>query len=123
MNINALKKLIKESVEDVIRDEIQVLREELAEILRPAPQPKAYRPTLKELVENPTEVKETRSKLRDLYESQLMDDGGGRNLNRKQSLVLVPEKIVSNNPYADFIEDTAENMTAQDIAGLKNIGN
>lgn len=122
MNINALKKLIRESVEDVIRDEIQVLREELAEILRPTPQ-RVPRPTLKELVESPTEIRETRSKLRDLYESQLMDDGGGRNLNRKQSLIPVPEKIVSNNPYADFIEDTAENMTAQDIAGLKNIGN
>lgn len=122
MNINALKKLIRESVEDVIRDEIQVLREELAEILRPAPQPKAYRPTLKELVENPTEVKETRSKLRDLYEAQLLDDGFNPR-KQSQSGISVPEKIVSNNPYAAFIEDAADNMTAQDIAGLKNIGN
>lgn len=125
MNINALKKIIKESVEDVIRDEIQVLREELAEILRPAPQQKTYRPTLKEMVENPTEVRETRSKLREMYESQLEDDGFQLSSGRRiaQSGVPIPPSITTGNPYAAFLEDAADNMTAQDIAGLKNMGN
>lgn len=124
MKLNQLKELIREAVEEVIRDEMQVLKEELADLLKPVlVGPKPPRPTLKELVNIPDEARQVRSSLREAYINKIGGGGEDPYAIRPISPVTGPAEVpLSGNPYADLLAETAENITAQDIKGIRNLG-
>lgn len=121
MRMTELKKLIRESVEEVIREEIQVLREELADLFKSQLLVKPQRPTLRELVENPIESRQVRSSLKEAYLSKI---GGGEDpyaIRPMNPIAAAVESPLAGNPYADMLADTAENLTAQDIKGIRTL--
>ena len=110
MNAKLFKNLIKEAVREAVREEIGVLlleqkKQELTES-------KTISFTSSDV---PTGNIEAKSALR----SKMGAMFGYETPQAQPGLKVDPN---SENPFMAFIEDAANNMTAKDIAGLKNLG-
>lgn len=114
MNVKTFKNLIKEAVAEAVREELHAILSE-------------NQTSTKSLKENKTisfnsndvaEINDVRSQLRSKlgatfgFEQPVMSNAG---------VPLIVDKT-SDNPYMNFIMDAAVNMTAQDKAGLNNLG-
>lgn len=109
MNVKTFKNLIKEAVAEAVREELHAILNE-------------SKPT-KSLQENKTfnftsndvsTVGDVRAQLRNMFgfEQPTISNNG---------VPLVVDSA-NENPFANFIMDAALNMTAQDKAGLNNLG-
>lgn len=118
MNVKAFKGLIKEAVAEAVR-------EELLAILSDSPK----------AVSKPSSLQESKTvsfTTNDIHETldvraQLRSKMGaafGFNTPAVSSYNGAELKVdpTNDNPFTDFIMDAAANMSAQDKAGLKNLG-
>ena len=111
MNAKQFKKLLKEACREAVREELEFL-----------------------LTDSPTSLKESKTLN---FTSNDVPSGGlpidiRNSLRSKMGTVFgfeQPQPInnislnnENKNPYLNFIADTVNNMTAQDIAGIKNMG-
>ena len=119
MNIKVFKKLIKEAVIDAIHEELPyILEEHMA---------KQEKKTLRENL-NFTSANVPTSPLPGSVRSQLAAQMGEAFGFQPQAPKLEVINAVDEatgepvNPYLAFINDAANNMTAQDKAGLRNLG-
>lgn len=119
MNTQLFKKLIKEAVKEAVREELkQVLAEHAASQLADG-----FKQNLTESVEK--EFKFTTnnidvSKPRPQVKARMDEMFGLKTKETEQPHLKVKQE--SSNPWMAFIEDSASNMTAQELSGLKNMG-
>jgi hypothetical protein len=111
MNAKLFKQLIKEAVREAVREEIGILLLE---------QKKQELTEGKTFVFNSDDVpssgnSEVKANLRNKMGAMF-----GYDAPQAQSHLKIDPK--ADNPFTAFIEDAANNMTAKDIAGLKNLG-
>lgn len=121
MNTNQFKKLIKECVREVIKEELSsILKEAIINNNRTQQviNENVYSED-KTISFNTNNVKSNTAGLRNMLNSMY-------NISEKPSSNPVP--IIDNNAkngankFLDFFLDTAKNMTPQDMASLKNYG-
>jgi len=112
MNTKAFKRLIKEAVIDAIHEELPyILEEHMA---------KQEKKTLREgrtMSFTSNDVLPTSAKAS--LHSKMGAMFGYETPQAQASLKVDPS---SDNPFMAFIEDAANNMTAQDVSGLRNLG-
>jgi hypothetical protein len=127
MNIKAFKKLIKEAVIDAIHEELPYILEE-----HMAKQDK------KALRENRTmsftsnDIQPANPAVRNQLAEKMGSMFGMSTPAQSQYQSSVPLEVIKNgvddttgepvNPYLAFLVDSANNMTPQEKAGLKNLG-
>ena len=113
MNIKVFKKLIKEAVIDAIHEELPYILEEH----KSKQEKKALREnrtmsfTSNDIPANPAVRNQLSSKMGAMFGYE-----------QSQQNTLKVETSEGSNPFAAFIADAANNMTAQDKAGLSNLG-
>jgi hypothetical protein len=110
MNAKAFKTLIKEAVREAVREEIGIL---LLEQKKQA---------LSEGIENTVsftskDVSPVGTDVRNSLRSKM---GSMFGYEQPQSNLRVDPK--ADNPFMAFIEDAANNMSPQDLSGLRNLG-
>ena len=113
MNVKVFKKLIKEAVIDAIHEELPyILEEHMAKqekkVLR---ENRTMSFTSNDVAPNPAVRSQLASKMGAMF--------GHEPTQQAQSGLKVE---AGSNPFAAFIVDAAQNMTAQDKAGLSNLG-
>jgi hypothetical protein len=113
MNIKAFKKLIKEAVIDAIHEELPyILEEHMAKQDKKAlRENRTMSFTSNDVAPNPALRAQLASKMGSML---------GYDQVPQQSGLQVDS--TGGNPFAAFIADAANNMTAQDKAGLSNLG-
>jgi len=125
MNIKAFKKLIKEAVVDAIHEELPyILEEHLAKQDK-----KALRES-RTMNFTSTDIQPTTSAVRSQLAEKMGTMFGMSPQPQYQS--SVPLEVIRDqvndetgepvNPYLAFLVDSAQNMTPQEKAGLKNLG-
>jgi hypothetical protein len=108
MNAKVFKNLIKEAVREAVREEIGVLL--LEQKKQELNENKTFSFTSSDI---PTGNSEAKTALRSKM-------GAMFGYEQPQSQLKVDP--TSDNPFAAFIQDSAANMTAQDLSGLRNLG-
>lgn len=115
MKVQAFKQIIKEAVAEAVR-------EELAEILS------SQKPSLNEskiasfTTANVAGTGDIREQLRSQMGAMFGYEQSIQNNNLKVIDAVDPSTGDKVNPYLAFINDAANNMTAQDKSGLRNLG-
>jgi hypothetical protein len=109
MNAKVFKNLIKEAVREAVREEIGVLL--LEQKKQELNENKTFSFTSSDIpMSSNNEAKSAlRSKMGSMFGYE-----------QPQSQLKVDP--TSDNPFAAFIADSAANMTAQDLSGLRNLG-
>ena len=119
MNIKVFKKLIKEAVIDAIHEELPyILEEHMAK-----QEKKALRENLTFTSANvPTSP--LPGSVRSQLAAQMGEAFGFQPQAPKLEVINAVDEATGEpvNPYLAFINDAAQNMTAQDKAGLRNLG-
>jgi hypothetical protein len=113
MNVKAFKNLIKEAVAEAVREELHAVLNENKSI-NSLQENKTFNFTSND-ISNAGDIKaQLRSKMGAAFgfEQPAVSNNG---------VPLVIDKT-NENPFANFIVDAALNMTAQDKAGLNNLG-
>lgn len=116
MNIKKFKLLIKEAVSDALNEELPILiNEALTRYERKKHINESQFSTDEELNGKlPTEVRnQITDKMGDLF--------GLKNPKINEVKEEIPG-VDKNNPFLKMMVETKQNLTAQDIAGLKNLG-
>ena len=118
MNVKTFKNLIKEAVSEAVREELSaIMLEPPKKAITPLRESKAVSFTTNDV----HEVVDVRTQLR-----AKMGNAFGFNSPTPQvnSITNTPLTVdtTDSNPYMSFIIDAAHNMTAQDKAGLNNLG-
>jgi hypothetical protein len=113
MNIKVFKKLIKEAVIDAIHEELPyILEEHMAKQEKKAlRENRTMSFTSNDVVPNPALRAQLASKMGTMLGYDQVPQQGGLQVDN-----------AGGNPFAAFIADAANNMTAQDKAGLSNLG-
>jgi hypothetical protein len=112
MNIKAFKKLIKEAVIDAIHEELPyILEEHMAkQEKKTLREGRTMSFTSNDVPSNPAVRAQLTSKMGSMFGYE-----------QPQSSLKV-DTTDNSNPFSAFIADAAANMTAQDKAGLSNLG-
>lgn len=112
MNIKVFKKLIKEAVIDAIHEELPyILEEHMAKQEKKAlRENRTMSFTSNDVPTNPAVRAQLANKMGSMFGYE-----------QPQSTLKV-DTTDGGNPFAAFIADAAQNMTAQDKAGLSNLG-
>jgi hypothetical protein len=113
MNVKTFKKLIKEAVAEAVREELHAILNE-NNPTNPLQESKTFNFTSNDV---PT-VGDVRSQLRNKMGSMF---GFEQPVVSNNGVPLVVDST-NENPFANFIMDAALSMTAQDKAGLSNLG-
>jgi hypothetical protein len=114
MNVKSFKNLIKEAVAEAVREELHAILSENQTFTKPLNENRTISFNSNDI----SEVSDVRSQLRSKlgatfgFEQPVISNAG---------VPLTVDKT-SGNPYMNFIMDAAANMTAQDKAGLNNLG-
>ena len=112
MKAQAFKNLIKEAVREVIREEMS------GGDTQPLKENKSFNFSSNDVMTGGLPV-DARNSLR----TKMGMAFGFEQPQQKQAISTIePQTQTGGNPYLSFIADSAANMTAQDIAGLKNLG-
>ena len=113
MNIKVFKKLIKEAVIDAIHEELPyILEEHMAKQEKKAlRENRTMTFTSNDVPANPAVRNQLSSKMGAMFGYE-----------QPQQNSLKVDTSEGGNPFAAFILDAANNMTAQDKAGLSNLG-
>jgi hypothetical protein len=120
MNTKAFKRLIKEAVIDAIHEELPfILEEHMAKQEKKAlRESRTMSFTSNDVVAGNPDVRASlRSKMGEAFGFQQVPSNKLEIINAVDE--TTGEKI---NPFAAFLADSAANMTAQDISGLRNLG-
>ena len=120
MNIKAFKRLIKEAVIDAIHEELPyILEEHMAKQEKKAlREGKTMNFTSANVPTNPLP-----GGVRSQLAAQMGDAFGFQQQQPLKVIDAVDESTGEKvNPFAAFLADSASNMTAQDISGLRNLG-
>jgi hypothetical protein len=114
MNVKAFKNLIKEAVAEAVREELHTILNENQTSTKRMNESKTFNFTSNDVQEVGDVRNQLRSKLGAAFglEQPTVSNAG---------VPLVVDKT-NDNPYMNFIMDAAANMTAQDKAGLNNLG-
>jgi hypothetical protein len=107
MNAKVFKNLIKEAVREAVREEIGVL------LLEQKKQELHENKTLSFTSNDVPVSGEVKTALRSKM---------GAMFGYEQPQAKLKVDPASDNPFAAFIQDAADNMTAQDLSGLRNLG-
>lgn len=107
MNAKVFKNLIKEAVREAVREEIGVLL--LEQKKQELNENKTFSFTSNDVPVNGEVKTALRSKM-------------GAMFGYEQPQTKLKVDPTSDNPFAAFIQDAADNMTAQDLSGLRNLG-
>lgn len=132
MNTRQLKSLIKESVREVIKEELsEILKEAIlkrndTQELLEHNNEKQFSFTSSDVINKPQRNGNTKKLLDEMYGF----NNSKSNFTSTTPGIKNPETIkneipegTKSNPYLKFFADTAQNMTAQDKAALRNISN
>jgi len=113
MNIKVFKKLIKEAVIDAIHEELPyILEEHIAKQEKKAlRENRTMSFTSNDVPANPAVRAQLANKMGAMFGYE-----------QSQQNTLKVDTSEGGNPFAAFIADAANNMTAQDKAGLSNLG-
>jgi len=119
MNTKAFKRLIKEAVIDAIHEELPFILEE-----HMAKQEKKALRENRTMSFNSNDVIAGNPDVRSSLRAKMGEQFGFQQPQPKLEVIdaiddLTGERI---NPFAAFLADSAANMTAQDISGLRNLG-
>jgi hypothetical protein len=119
MNTKAFKRLIKEAVIDAIHEELPFILEE-----HMAKQEKKALRENRTMSFNSSDVIAGNPDVRSSLRAKMGEQFGFQQSQPKLEVIdaiddLTGERI---NPFAAFLADSAANMTAQDISGLRNLG-
>ena len=112
MNAKQFKKILKEACKEAVREELESL---LTESSQPLKESKTFNFTSNDVMSSglPSDARNSlRSKMG-------MAFGFDQPQQTPNNIPLVTD---DKNPYLAFIADAANNMTAQDISGLRNLG-
>lgn len=111
MKSEIFKKLIKQCVKEAMREELPLV---LLEYQQRSSQMPVITENTKPLSQsNPQEIKEVRTNMRNK-----MSEMFGLPEVQQNQIDLPTEE--NENPYLQFIVDSAKNLTPQELAGLKN---
>lgn len=114
MNVKTFKNLIKEAVAEAVREELHAILNENQASPKRVNESKTFSFTSNDVSEVGDVRNQLRSKMGAMFglETPSVSSNG------------IPLKVdaTSDNPYMNFIMDAAANMTAQDKAGLSNLG-
>jgi hypothetical protein len=115
MNAKVFKNLIKEAVREAVREEIGVLL--LEQKKQELNESKTFSFTSNDV---PTGNIEAKAALR----SKMGEAFGFKQPTPKLEIVNAIDENTGEriNPFAAFLADSAANMTAQDLSGLRNLG-
>ncbi len=113
MNAEQFKKVIKQCIKEAIREELPLVLMEYQQ--RPTSAPVITENMKPLFMQDDNEVKAVRSQIKNK-----MSDLFGMEQQPKQQAVDTAEE--GGNPYLSLLAETANNMSAQDIAGLRNMG-
>jgi hypothetical protein len=120
MNTKAFKRLIKEAVIDAIHEELPfILEEHMAKQEKKAlRENRTMSFTSNDVIAGNPDVRASlRSKMGEAFGFQQAST------NKLAVIDAVDESTGEKiNPFAAFLADSAANMTAQDISGLRNLG-
>lgn len=113
MNVKTFKNLIKEAVAEAVREELHAILNE-SNPAKPLQESKTFNFTSNDVSAVGDVRAQLRSKMGNMFgfEQPVMSNNG---------VPLVVDKT-NENPFSNFIMDAALNMTAQDKAGLNNLG-
>ena len=114
MKVDLFKKLIKEAVAEAVREELKnILNEQFTQ------------PKINQIQENRTmsftseDVNTTRTQIRERMGNMFGFNQSQADIDNTPHLQVDTN---SDNPFLSFIADAGANMTAQERAGLKNLG-
>jgi len=113
MNAEQFKKIIKQCIKEAIREELPLVLMEYQQ--RPTSAPVITESMKPLFMNDPEETNVVRNELKNKM-SYLF----GMEPQPKQQTAVVAEE--GGNPYLSLLAETANNMSAQDIAGLRNMG-
>lgn len=114
MNVKAFKNLIKEAVSEAVREELLSIMSETTNSSSNLNENRTFSFTSNDI----QGVSDVRSQLR----SKMGAMFGLETPSISSTGSPLAVDTTGNNPYMDFIMDAANNMTAQDKAGLNNLG-
>lgn len=112
MKVDLFKKLIKEAVAEAVRDELNVIFNEMQNSNH-LQENKTLNFTSDDVMAVRTNVREKMGNMFGFNPSNMNNNSSNNNLQIDNN---------SNNPYLSFITDAAMNMTPQERSGLKNLG-
>jgi hypothetical protein len=121
MNAQQFRQIIREEVRKAVREELrQVLMEHATSQLT-----EGYKQKLNESQDIDKTFKFTTnnvdvSRPKPQVKAKMDEMFGIKSKETEQSNLNVKQE--SGNPWMDFIKDSAQNMTAQELSGLKNMG-
>jgi len=113
MNVKTFKQLIKESVAEAVREELQAILMETQTPAKTIKENKTFNFTSNDI----TGIQDVRNQLR----SKMGDMFGLTQPSRSTDNLPLTVDNTSDNPYLNFIMDAAANMTPQDKAGLSRL--
>lgn len=123
MNIKLFKKLIKEAVTEAIYEELpDILNETLTKFNK-----KQLNESIEELHFNSNDVNTNSlpSDIRRQLAEKMGASFGFNQINKTSTLKVInetdPDTGKKKNPFEEFMKDSAANLTAQDLAGLRNL--
>ena len=114
MNVKAFKNLIKEAVSEAVREELLSIMNETPNSSTSLNENRTFSFTSNDI----QGVSDVRSQLR----SKMGTMFGLETPSVSSTGRPLAVDTTGGNPYMDFIMDAASNMTAQDKAGLNNLG-
>ena len=119
MNTKAFKRLIKEAVIDAIHEELPFILEE-----HMAKQEKKALRENRTMSFNSSDVIAGNSNVKSSLRAKMGEQFGFQQPQPKLEVIDAIDETTGErvNPFAAFLADSAANMTAQDISGLRNLG-
>jgi hypothetical protein len=119
MNTKAFKRLIKEAVIDAIHEELPFILEE-----HMVKQEKKALRENRTMNFNSSDVMPGNANVRTSLRAKMGEAFGFQQPQPKLEVIDAIDEATGErvNPFAAFIADSAANMTAQDISGLRNLG-
>jgi len=119
MNTKAFKRLIKEAVIDAIHEELPFILEE-----HMVKQEKKALRENRTMSFNSSDVISGNSDVRSSLRAKMGEQFGFQQPQSKLEVIDAIDETTGErvNPFAAFLADSAANMTAQDISGLRNLG-
>lgn len=114
MNAKVFKNLIKEAVREAVREEVGVL------LLEQRKQELNENKTFSFTSDDVINTNDVRTSLR----TKMGEAFGFQQSSPKLEVINAVDKKTGEkvNPFAAFLADSAANMTAQDLSGLRNLG-
>jgi hypothetical protein len=116
MNAKQFKQLIKECVKEAVREELVEL------FSQPQPKKKIVKENFSFNSSDIMAIK-NKNQLAERMQAEFghpgMKESQGSDYKLKQA--SIPQSVIEGNPLAAFIADAAANMSAEDVAGIRNL--